>query len=114
MPDTHRIEISQPYHGQIKRSLKCCEGRKGTTRWGKIKVGDTLLVDDEHGDVFNVEVTRIVKYKSIREYLVAETLERTLPGVVSLDEGEAVYLQWSTLDQVKEHGFLGISIKVIP
>lgn len=114
MSDTHRIEISQPYHGYIKTGLKLCEGRKAKERWNKIKVGDTLLVDDEHGDVFNVEVTRIVKYKTIREYLMAETLERTLPGVTTLDNGEAVYLQWSTLDEVKVHGFLGISIKVIP
>lgn len=110
---THTLECSEPYFSQVRRGEKTVEGRKGTTRWDKIKEGDIVIFDDEKGHTFRTKAIKINRYPDIRSYLESETLERALPGVKTIEEGIAVYLQWSTEDEVFLHGFLGITIEVL-
>ena len=77
------------------------------------KEGDIVIFNDEKGHTFRTRATKINKYPDIRSYLEAETLVRALPGVKSIEEGIAVYLQWSNEDEVLLHVFLGITVEVV-
>jgi ASC-1-like (ASCH) protein len=114
-----KIICSDPWYTHLETGRKTVEGRKCTKTWSDISVGDTVLFERNSKDgeikTFKAIVTGINYYRGeepLREYLEGETLERALPGVQTIDEGVAVYLQWSTLDEIKEHKFMGISIRL--
>ena len=75
--------------------------------------GDIIIFDDEKGHTFKTKAIKINKYSDIRSYLQGEGLERALPGVKTIEEGIAVYLQWSTEVELFLHGFLGITIEML-
>ena len=125
---THEMEVSDVWWVLILNGLKTVEGRKNSPKWSKIKVDDYIKMTngDKH---FIVKVIKINKYLSFRSedeskndvlwdnpllaYLENEGLNNTLPGIVTYEEGMRIYLQWSTISEIKKYGFLGIHIEVI-
>jgi len=47
--------------------------------------------------------------------LKKETIERALPddSIKTIEDGLAVYRQWSTQEDIEKYGFLGIQIFVV-
>lgn len=125
----HVMDVSDPWWTLIYAGLKPVEGRKNSHKWGSIKVGDIIKM--VNGDKFYyTKVTKINEYPSVKNshkyptgtvlwedpllaYLQFEGLNNALPGLVSLEEGRRVYLQWSTNEEITEHGFRGIHVEVI-
>lgn len=109
-----RIEVSSPWFEFIRAQLKTIEGRKGTPRWLEIKPGMIgQIIHPETKENFSVECLKVERYLTIEEYLKTESLALTLPGVKTIEEGIGIYSQWSTPNEIKIYGFLGIHIRKI-
>src|SRR5438067_2389047 len=100
------IDVSEPWFSLLASGRKPVEGRHkvecyavtGGPRWQYLDVGDIILFRDAdnttrtfRGQV--VELTNYIGERALQDYLEAETLDRTLPGITSLAEGEQIYLQ---------------------
>ncbi len=109
------IDTNEPWFTHILEGRKPVEGRKGSPTWCSVKAGDVLRFRDpaDHSRTFLAEVTGVTRYDGLRAYLVGETLARALPGVKTLEEGEAIYLKWSTADEIAKYGMLGIQVRVV-
>lgn len=106
------IDCSEPWFSLLKNGEKKVEGRKRTSKWIDIQAGDTVTFRNGK-DTFTKRVIGITTYSgenSLRDYLIAEGLDRALPGVTSIDEGERIYLQWSTKEEIAQYGFMGIQV----
>lgn len=60
-----------------------------------------------------VRCVDVVLWSSIRSYLEEEGLDVTLPGVHSIEEGEGIYLQWSSKEEISKYGFKAIHVEVL-
>lgn len=114
------MAVDSEYYDAFVNGQKIVEGRKNNPgRWGRVRKGDTILLKRfgvlSHGDdsrFFTVMATRT--YPGIEEYLRAETLEKTLPGVASIEEGVKVYLGfWGPegLEEVARVGVIAIELR---
>lgn len=63
-------------------------------------------------EMFTARLVRVTHYDTISEYLSAETLARTLPGVATVEAGVAVYSQWWEPTMVNMYGVLAIELEV--
>jgi len=111
-PITHELICNEPWFTYIRSGLKPVEGRKNSPKYKKIQVGDFIHFSNgtEH---FLSQVTEIRPYSSLEEYLHDVTISKALPNISSFEEAINIYLQWSTPDEIKQHGFLGIFVKVL-
>ena len=107
------MHCQEPWFSLIREGRKPVEGRKASPDYTKIEVSDTIEFFCGN-ESFQAQVVGINRYSSLEVYLENETLERALPGVSSIDEGVKIYLQWSTKEQIKKHGFLGIQLNLQP
>ncbi|CRX39527.1 ASCH domain-containing protein [Estrella lausannensis] len=108
----HRIHCEEPYFSLIREGLKRVEGRKNSPKYQLISPGDTI--EFYCGDnSFLTTVTEIRRYDTLTAYLEDVTPEKALPGIQTMEEATAVYLQWSTEEEIARSGFLGIFVKTI-
>lgn len=112
------IQCSEPWFGHIRSEKKAVEGRKGSPAWSSIKVGSFIRFVNarDPGESFLAKVCGISVYVgpgALRDYLTAETLARTLPGVTAIEEGEKIYRQWWTQDEIEKYGVLGLTLEVV-
>jgi ASC-1-like (ASCH) protein len=109
------IDCDEPWFSLIEKKIKPVEGRKANKRWSSIKIEDIIIFrdPDHHERKFAAKVVGINKYigdDALDQYLLNETLERTLPGITTFEDGKKIYLQWSTLQEISTYGFLGIQV----
>lgn len=107
----HRLHCEDPWFTLIKNGVKPVEGRKNSPKYATWKTGDKLVFALGEQE-FVTTITKISKYKTLEDYLEGETLARALPGVLTLEEGVNIYLQWSTREEIEENGFLGIEVSL--
>ena len=106
------MEVSEPWFSHIKSGVKTIEGRKNSPTWELIVPGSVFLMTC--GDQsMQVRCVNVVIWPSIRSYLEGEGLGVTLPGIQTIEEGEKIYLQWSSKEEVTKYGFKAIHVKVI-
>jgi ASC-1-like (ASCH) protein len=122
MEEKKVIECSEPWFGYLRGRTKPVEGRKGNAKWVSIKQGDviTFLNTDNKSESFEAKVIKVNKYgpypeeeekDPLKEYLIAETLEKALPGVKTLEEGMKTYRKWwKNAKEIREDGVLGIHV----
>lgn len=112
-----RIECSEPWFTHIREGRKPVEGRKASPTWAGLAPGDRLQFVSVSGESFAAEVTGVRRYGpgpgALRRYLEGEGLARALPGVETYEAGEAVYLQWSTREEIERYGVLGIQLRLL-
>lgn len=116
--DYYIMHVCEPYHSLIKSGIKPVEGRKISPKWENLKYGDIILMMCENCTSFGVKVTGIHHYlpntgDPLTAYLLGETLERTLPGITDIETARNIYLQWSTEEEIKSMGMMGIQVQVI-
>jgi ASC-1-like (ASCH) protein len=104
------IHCEDPWFSFIRKGIKPVEGRKKTHRYAKIQKGDRIHFING-SESFVTEVTEVREYPSIEMYLEDVTLEKALPGVKSLEEALQIYYQWSTEENIRKYGFLGIFVR---
>jgi len=109
------MHVCEPWFSFIESGRKKVEGRKRSEKWKNIKVGDTIKMfcGEPSYRFFYVQVKNIRLYPDLKSYLICEGLENTLPGVNLLEEGEKVYLQYSTLEEIKKYGIMAIKLEII-
>lgn len=114
----HIMDVMEPYYSLIKSGIKLVEGRKISDKWNNIRYDDIITITCDNTSSFNVKVTGITLYlpsigDPLNEYLNCETVARTLPGILSIEDGRNIYLQWSTEDEIKEMGMMGIQLQTL-
>lgn len=110
--NTHKLHCQDPWFSLIAEGKKSVEGRKNLASFRSWQPGDTLVFYCGERS-FKTRIMALRRYDSLEDYLITETLERVLPGVKTISEGIATYLQWSTLQEIKALGFLAIEIELL-
>ena len=107
-----QLVCDEPWFSYIRKGIKPVEGRKNSPKYQHIQVDD--LIDFSNGkEQFRTIVTEIRSYASLEGYLNDVTVQKALPNVSSLEDAVKIYHQWSTPDEIKTHGFLGIFVKLV-
>lgn len=110
---THRLHCQDPWFTLIRTGKKPVEGRKDLPKFQSWSIGDLLIFDLDHQS-FRTRIVGLNRYKTLEDYLRTETLERTLPGVKTIEEGILTYLKWSSREEIEKFGFLAIEIELFP
>jgi ASC-1-like (ASCH) protein len=110
LPTVFKMFCDEPWFSCIREGIKPVEGRKNTPKYQKIQVGDLIEFSNEK-ETFLAIVTNIKAYASLEAYLKDVTFKKALPGISSFEEAINIYHQWSTPEEIRKFGFLGIFIK---
>lgn len=108
---THHLHCQEPWFSLIKEGKKPIEGRKNLPKFRDWNVGDKLIFTIDTRS-FETSITGLRKYRTLEDYLRTETLQRTLPGIKTIEEGVLTYLQWSSREEIEKIGFLAIEVAV--
>lgn len=103
--------VSEPWFTLIKLGLKAVEGRLKRGEFDDMRVGDRIkLVNSDLGfkREFIVMIEWITYYDNFADYLEAEGLTGTLPGVDTMEEGLAVYYKYYTEEDEKKYGVIAM------
>lgn len=125
----HLLNFKDPegcsLYEQIKNGNKTVEGRKNSSIYQKIKVGDMLLLSDRSKGILECEVTYVNLYADVSEYLAGQGLNNAFGDVVNcrgisnIRDGIDIYHEFVDASQIADlkkrfgNGFLGIGIKFI-
>lgn len=92
---------------------KRIEGKRNSTTWSGMRFGDHIIFSSGGDNLeFRVVALRVYKgYDCLRRYLEAEGLRRTLPGVLTIEEGMALYRQYWSEEEIARDGVLAIEIE---
>jgi ASC-1-like (ASCH) protein len=103
------LEIAEPWFSHIRSGRKTVEGRKDSPSHAHLAVGQQLIITNGSRALVR-RIVAIRYYCSILEYLTIEGLNHTLPGVTSLEAGEAVYLGFWKQEDVGRYGIKAIEL----
>ena len=106
------VEVSEPWYGLLEQGVKSVEGRKASPKWRGVQAGDTLIFVAPDGSPFRRSVAAVRSYSGPRalEGFLEREMEAALPGVKTLEEAAAVYLQWWTLEEIQTWGVLALEV----
>jgi len=107
--------LSEPWFTLITIGLKTVEGRKNKGIFKKMQVGDIIQWNNNDFKERNVltKITGKVEYKTFKEYLIKEGLDKCLPGMPSLKHGLSVYFKYFTKEEEAEFGVVAIRLKLV-
>lgn len=106
-----QIDVVSKWFKFIASGEKTIEGRLNKGQFANFKIGDKIQINEKDGKTsVVVEIKKINKFKSLKEYLTFEGLEKTLPTVKTIDEGIAVYREFYSEEKEKEFSVLSIHI----
>ena len=107
------VFVVNPWFNYIKDGIKSIEGRLDRGNYSKLNSGDSLLIKNKESDeLVNVEIIKKTKYRNFEEYLKTEGLEKTLPGIKTIEEGVSIYRGFYSQDDEMTYGVLALSIKM--
>ena len=117
-----QISVSYPYFILIHQGLQPVEGRKNKAPWNQLKPGpgSSAGLYSEYRNTFYCEVIATRVYpKGIIDgldlfdrYILGEELDKILPNVNTMEQARSVYLAFSTLEEIMEHGMVAIQLSV--
>ncbi len=113
---TYEFTLQKKYLDFIKDGSKTVEGRIGSGAFRNMKVGETIkFFDPKNPNNFViVEVTQNNHYKTFRDMLVGEGVDKMLPDTKTVDEGVKIYERIPNyLERCKKSGCVGIGVKVL-
>lgn len=106
--------LSEPWFSLITVGLKTVEGRLNKGDFSKMEVGELIEWKNDDFKERSI-VTKIVgkkEYKSFKEYLEGEGLNKCLPGIPTLEHGLSVYYKYFTKEDEEKYGVVAISIEI--
>jgi len=107
--------LSEPWFSLIQLNHKKCEGRLKKNDFAIMKKGDCITFENnELGFLrsFKVKITEINEFKNFKEYLEFEGLDKCLPGIDNIEDGQLIYyIYYSKEDEVK-YGIVSLHMKV--
>ncbi|XVF37653.1 hypothetical protein REPUB_Repub20aG0028200 [Reevesia pubescens] len=98
------LHVQEPFFTQLKDGLKTVEGRCAVGDYNRIASGALLLFNK----CLILEVQDVHRYSSFFEMLEAESLQKVLPGVETIDEGIQVYRKFYSKEKEMSYGVLAI------
>ncbi|MEI7986386.1 MAG: ASCH domain-containing protein [Armatimonadota bacterium] len=104
------IDIQTRWMEGLLSGEKKVEGKRNSKTWYGMKVGDEISFRCD-GQTLSMRIVAIRKYKTLRRYLEAEGLLRTLPGVLTIKEGIALYREYWTKEEIIRDGILAIEVE---
>jgi len=84
------IPLKRQYFELVKSGRKTVEGRINSGPFAKMEAGNFFYFKNGEEKV-GCLVTGAIKYKTFREMLSNEGVEKCLPGITSIDEGARIY-----------------------
>ena len=105
-PQRYEMGLQDVHFNNVVAGLKTVEGRLNKGKFKEMKKGDTLEING----MYETKILGTVKYRTFREFLEKETLEKSLPGVNSIDAGIAVYRQFYPVEKEREFGVVAIHL----
>jgi len=107
--------LSEPWFSLISLGLKVVEGRRNKGRFHDMKVGDIVEWTNEDflpRSVFT-KITDKKYYKTFREYLDNEGLQKCLPGMPDIEHGLSVYFKYYTKEDELKYGVAAIHFELL-
>ncbi|MCP3659859.1 MAG: hypothetical protein GY830_05895 [Bacteroidetes bacterium] len=120
----HKFSIinpkASPYISYIRQGIKHAEGRVFSTKYQKLKIGDTILFYDKLEGII-CEIIFLHKYKTFKEMLEIEDPEKMLPQLSNLKidfnekikKGIQIYNNFPNSYKVKKFGCVAIGLRFI-
>eukprot|EP01018_Ginkgo_biloba_P032848 Gb_27293 [translate_table: standard] len=105
-----KLHVQEPFFTQLRNGKKTVEGRCAIGDYKRILPGDLLLINN----CLFLTVQVVNWYGSFYEMLREESLEKVLPSVKTIEEGEQVYRRFYTAEKEKSGGVLAIVVSVAP
>ena len=94
MGSIYNLNVEERWFNAIVDGNKTVEGRLNKNFLKNIKVNDYIVFECNKIFTFRMLVKCITYYRSFEEYLICEGLERTLPGIKTLEDGISVYREY--------------------
>lgn len=101
------LHVQEPFFTQIKDGFKTIEGRCAGGDYNRIGSGALILFNK----CLVLEVKEVRSYGSFSDMLKAESLEKVLPGVKTIEEGVQVYRRFYSEDKERSNGVIAICIE---
>ena len=102
-------DVTEPWFSYIVDIKKTVEGRLNKGDWTHMEFGDQIVWKSPGWSCRSL-VIKAVEYDSFEEYLKAEGLEKTLPGVETIEEGIDVYRQFYSVEDEQKYGVIAIHL----
>ncbi len=114
MQVTYSKHLSEPWFSLINLGLKTVEGRLNKGDFSQMKIGEVIewKNDDFKSRSFMTKIVGKREYKTFKEYLEAEGLNKCLPGIPTLEHGLSVYYKYFTKEDEEKYGVVAISIEI--
>ncbi|XP_074320064.1 uncharacterized protein LOC141656870 isoform X2 [Silene latifolia] len=100
------LHVQEPYFTQLKDGLKTVEGRCAVGNYNRIGWGDLIFFNK----CLMLEVQDVRRHASFYKMLEAESLEKVLPGVLTIEEGEQIYRNFYSKEKEQSNGVLAICV----
>lgn len=106
---TTMLHVSEPWFSLIKNGKKTIEGRLNRDPT-KYKVGDTLIIKNK--DTIELKITALTTYKSFKEMLEKEGLDKVLPdeSVKTIEDGINIYYKFYKPEDEEKYGVIAIQL----
>lgn len=105
------MRLNERWFDLVKKGVKTFEGRSIKKEF---KLGDVIEFTDMEGkESFTTEVTSIHIFKNFRKALEMLGLQKTLPGVESIEEGVDIYRKYVSLETQERLGVYMLGIELI-
>ena len=107
--------LSEPWFTLISLGLKKVEGRKNKGKFKDMQVGEIIqwFNSDFKERTIQTKITRKKEYKTFKEYLKKEGLQRCSPGIPSMKHALSVYFKYYTKEDEKKYGVIAIQLEII-
>ncbi|KAL9256040.1 hypothetical protein AKJ16_DCAP24811 [Drosera capensis] len=101
------LHVQEPFFSQLKDGLKTVEGRCAVGHYCRIESGALLFFNK----CLVLEVQEVHHYATFAEMLEAVSLEKILPGVLTIQEGVSIYRRFYTEEMEVSNGVLAFCVQ---
>ena len=108
--------ISEPWFSLIKVGLKTVEGRLNKGDFMSLTKGDIInITNNELGfeRKYEIKITSVHRYKTFREYLERESLDKCLPGIDIIEDGVKVYYKYYSKIDEEKYKIIAIRFRLV-
>lgn len=105
--------LSEPWFSMIQIGRKLSEGRLCHGDFAEMKPGDTIFFENDdfgYKRCLKVRVNWIKHYDTFEELLEKETLELSLPGIYTIEEGLKIYRQYYAKEDEEKYKIVCLRI----
>ena len=115
IPKKYIENVSEPWFTLISLGLKTVEGRKNKGRFKEMQVGEIIewINNDFNPRSVLTRITKKTEYKTFKEYLESEGLNKCLPGISNMKDGLSVYFKYFTKEDEQNFGVIAIKLELL-